>query len=174
MSIQEPGAWRGRPPEPGDRPDWRDDGDPGFGDNDPPPDPVRHNGVGTAALILGVLALVFSWTALGGIVLGVVALILGIVGRVRVRRGIADNPRSATVGIVLGIIGIVIAVVLVVVFVRAIDSPRGRQLVTCFSSAQQAADSSAAVNRCLSQYRDAGSPGRISSIVVVRAEVRGG
>src|ERR1700722_4273019 len=68
-----------------------------------------RNGVGTAALVLGILAIVLSWTVLGGIVLGVLAVIFGIVGRGRANRGEATNRGSATAGIVTGVIGVVLA-----------------------------------------------------------------
>ena len=62
----------------------------------PPPQPYSgftpppigpKNGLGIAALIIAIIGLVFCWTVFGGIVLGVVALIIGFVARGRVKRG---------------------------------------------------------------------------------------
>ncbi|HYI61385.1 MAG TPA: DUF4190 domain-containing protein, partial [Acidimicrobiales bacterium] len=55
-------------------------------------------------------ALVTSFFLIGG-VLGLVAIILGIVGLVRVRRGQATNSGMAIAGIVTGALAILIAVV---------------------------------------------------------------
>ena len=52
----------------------------------------KRNGLGTAALVMGILA-VFpgTCTVIFGIVLGIVAVILGFLARGRVTRGEADN-----------------------------------------------------------------------------------
>jgi hypothetical protein len=57
----------------------------GAGYGAPPTRP--RNGFGIAALILGLLALLASWTVLGGIVFGVLALIFGLLGQARAKRG---------------------------------------------------------------------------------------
>ncbi|HEX3908505.1 MAG TPA: DUF4190 domain-containing protein [Mycobacteriales bacterium] len=74
-----------------------------------------RNGIGTTALVLGILALITSWTVVGGIVLGLLAIILGAVGRGRAKRGEATNGGSAVAGLILGVVSIIIAVVLVAV-----------------------------------------------------------
>ena len=124
-----------------------------FGRTDPPAGPRYRNTVGTLALIVGVLSLVVSWTVVGGIVLGATAVVLGLVGRARVRRGVAANRGTAIAGIVTGAVSIVLAVVLIVLLIRGFDSPRGRTLLNCVSSAR---GDEAAVNRCLDAYRSAG------------------
>jgi len=75
------------------------------------PDPPQ-NQYGVASLILGISALVTSW-ALIGIVLGVVAVLTGDIGRRRVARGEATNPRAAIAGIVLGALAIVAGIIAV-------------------------------------------------------------
>src|SRR5665213_3215703 len=52
-----------------------------------------RNGLGTTALVLGVIAVVLSWTVVGGIILGVLAVVFGIVGRGRAKRGEATNRK---------------------------------------------------------------------------------
>ena len=42
----------------------------------------------TAALVLGILALVTSFTVFGGVVLGLLAIILGVIGLRRANRGL--------------------------------------------------------------------------------------
>jgi heme/copper-type cytochrome/quinol oxidase subunit 2 len=72
-----------------------------------------RNGTGTAALVIGIIALITCWTVIGGIVLGLLALVLGIVGRGRARRGEATNGGSAIAGVVLGLVSIIVAVVII-------------------------------------------------------------
>jgi uncharacterized membrane protein len=74
-----------------------------------------RNGLGVAALVLGIIALVTCWTVIGGVVLGVLAVVFGAIGRGRANRGEATNGGAAVAGLVTGLLGIVLAVVLVVV-----------------------------------------------------------
>ncbi|MFE3741919.1 DUF4190 domain-containing protein [Streptomyces sp. NPDC059134] len=63
------------------------------------------NGMGITALVLGILAVVtFCFWGIG-IILGVLALIFGFVGRGRAQRGEANNAGMALAGIILGAIG---------------------------------------------------------------------
>ncbi|MFB7533224.1 DUF4190 domain-containing protein [Streptomyces sp. NPDC056178] len=71
--------------------------------------PAPANGLGIAAMVLGIIAVAgFCMWGLG-VVLGVLALIFGIIGRGRVRRNEATNGGMALAGIILGSIGIVIS-----------------------------------------------------------------
>ncbi|MGV9451337.1 DUF4190 domain-containing protein [Streptomyces sp. NPDC003635] len=70
--------------------------------------PMPSNGMGTAALVLGIIsAAVFClWPV--AIVLGVLALIFGLLGRGKVRRGEATNDGQALAGAICGAAGIVL------------------------------------------------------------------
>ena len=81
-----------------------------------PPNPPK-NGLGVASLIVGVVALAASVTLIGGVVLGLVALIIGLAARSRVRRGEATNGGVAIAGIVLGTFATVVPVIIVLVLV---------------------------------------------------------
>lgn len=74
-----------------------------------------RNGLGTAALVVGIIGVVLSWTVYGGIILGILAICFGSVGLGRVKRGEATNRSSAMAGLVLGIVAIALLAVLVVV-----------------------------------------------------------
>ena len=76
------------------------------------PQDQPHNQFGVASLLLGVVALATSW-ALIGVFFGVAAVLTGDIGRRRVARGEADNPRTAMAGIVLGAIAIVAGIIAV-------------------------------------------------------------
>ncbi|MET3803735.1 hypothetical protein ABIB25_000721 [Nakamurella sp. UYEF19] len=85
-------------------------GQPGYGGY-----PAPRNGLGTAALVLGIIGVVLSWTVYAGFVLGVLAICFGGVGLGRAKRGEATNRGSAMAGLVLGIIAVALLVVLIVI-----------------------------------------------------------
>ncbi|MFJ3586399.1 DUF4190 domain-containing protein [Streptomyces sp. NPDC090127] len=88
------------------------------------PQVAMRNGLGTAALILGIIGTVSGlipllfWLA--GI-LGVIALILGLVGRGRVKRHEADNKGVTTTGAVLGLAALILSVVGAVITFTAVS-----------------------------------------------------
>ena len=77
----------------------------------------RRNGMGTAALVIGVVALVLAalllFAPLGGL-LGLLAVLFGIVGILRANRGVADNRGQAVAGLVTGALALLIGIVLTV------------------------------------------------------------
>ncbi|MFJ8887631.1 DUF4352 domain-containing protein [Streptomyces sp. NPDC102402] len=85
--------------------------------------PAR-NGLGISALVLGIIGTVsgliplFFWLA--GI-LGLIALILGLAGRGRVKRGEATNKGVTTFGAVLGLVALILSVVGAVLTFKAVD-----------------------------------------------------
>lgn len=82
----------------------------------PAPAPPR-NGLGLAALIVGIVSLLLAIIPGVGLI-GVVAVVLGVIALVRVRRGVATNRGVSITGVVLGGLAVVAAVVwLVVIFV---------------------------------------------------------
>ncbi|MCA1221609.1 DUF4190 domain-containing protein [Streptomyces sp. 8L] len=72
-----------------------------------------RGGLGTAALVLGIIGVVLSWYWPVGLVLGVLAVVFGVVGRRRVLRGEATNAGTAKAGLVLGIVGLVLTAIFV-------------------------------------------------------------
>ncbi|MEU3740913.1 DUF4190 domain-containing protein [Streptomyces sp. NPDC032198] len=94
-------------------------GPPGYGWSAMPMAPA--NGMGVTALVLGIIsAAVFCLWPLA-IVLGILAIIFGAIGRGRARRGEATNPGQALAGIICGIAGIVLGVALLVVLIVVPD-----------------------------------------------------
>ncbi len=91
----------------------------------------------------------FSWTLVGGIVLGILAVVFGIVGRGRVKRSEADNRRVANAGIITGVVGIVLAGTFIALGVGMLNSPAGKSLQQCLKNAHGA---KAAVKQCNAQY----------------------
>ena len=65
----------------------------------------RENGMGTAALVLGILGLLCL-----GPIGSVPAIVFGRIGITRADQGLADNKSSAQWGFWLGIVGLVLSV----------------------------------------------------------------
>ncbi|WP_138902437.1 DUF4190 domain-containing protein [Streptomyces albidochromogenes] len=82
--------------------------------------PAPANGYGITAMVLGIIAVTFFCAYGLGIILGILALIFGILGRKRVQRGEATNAGMALAGIILGIIGFVLSAAFIGFIVWAI------------------------------------------------------
>jgi hypothetical protein len=80
----------------------------------PPAPPGPRNGLGVASLVVGIVALLSSWTIFGGLALGVIAATMGASARGRFRRGQATNGGVAIAGIVLGIVAAVAPIIILV------------------------------------------------------------
>ncbi|GAA2817550.1 DUF4190 domain-containing protein [Streptomyces showdoensis] len=84
-------------------------GQPGYGQ--PGWQQAPSNGMGTTSMVLGIIAVAgFCMYGLG-IVLGVLALVFGIIGLKKVNRGEATNRGMAIAGVVLGAIGTLVSAV---------------------------------------------------------------
>ncbi|OBB59323.1 DUF4190 domain-containing protein [Mycobacterium sp. 852013-51886_SCH5428379] len=105
------------------------------------------NGVGIAALIVAIIALLSVY---GGVVLGIVAVILGVIGRSRAKRGEATNGGIALAGIVLGLLSIIVAIVAIVLTVQFVQEVGGTDLYDCL---QQAGSDSEAQQECQDQFQ---------------------
>ncbi|WP_405488328.1 DUF4190 domain-containing protein [Streptomyces sp. NBC_00096] len=66
----------------------------------------KSNGFGVTALVLGIIAVVSCYL---GLLFGIPAVIFGVLGRGKARRGEADNDGMALAGIITGAVGIVIS-----------------------------------------------------------------
>ncbi|OQR59799.1 hypothetical protein B6E66_33255 [Streptomyces maremycinicus] len=68
------------------------------------------NGMGIAGMILGIISAVGFCMWPLAIVLGILGVTFGAVGRGKARRGEASNPGQALAGIICGSVGIALAV----------------------------------------------------------------
>ncbi|MFJ3307962.1 hypothetical protein ACIPSA_33725 [Streptomyces sp. NPDC086549] len=75
--------------------------------------PMPSNGMGTAGLVLGILAAICFCAWPLALVLGALGVIFGAIGRGKARRGEATNPGQSLAGIICGSVGIVLALVMV-------------------------------------------------------------
>ena len=122
-----------------------DQGGSGYGT--PPAQP--RNGFGIAALVLGLLALVLCWTIIGGVLLGLLALIFGLIGRARARRGQATNGGMSVAGLVLGVLGLLLGIGLAAFGVSLLNSPAGHDYQQCI---QQAGSDGGKLEQCLTEF----------------------
>jgi hypothetical protein len=114
-----------------------------------------QNGLGVAALVIGIIGLVLVWSVVGGIVLGILAVIIGVLARGRCKRGEADNIGVATSGIVLGILAVLVSVVFIWIWVsvgqRWYDEYGGREYMDCM---QRAGSDRVAQQECEDAFRN--------------------
>ena len=93
-----------------------------------------RNGLGIAALVLGILAVLTGLFVVGA-AFGLAAIVLGILGRGRAKRGEATNGGMALAGIVLGVLGVLLTILVVVGIASLFDSEQFANLADCLESA---------------------------------------
>jgi len=127
-------------------------GGPGqYGHGGPPAGMRPRNGLGIAALVLGILAILTSITVVGGVLFGLVAIVLGFIGRGRAKRGEATNGGMAMAGIITGIIGLLLSAALIAFGVSLVNSKAGKDLQSCLKSA---GSDQPAIQSCRNQFQN--------------------
>ncbi|MGV0625881.1 DUF4190 domain-containing protein [Mycolicibacter minnesotensis] len=103
----------------------------------PPPgfNNAPKNGAGIASLIVAIAGIVTALSVIGGVALGLVAIVLGLVGRGRAKRGEADNGGVARAGIVLGALAVVAGIGCIFVYVGIWRTAGGGDYVACMTNA---------------------------------------
>ncbi|OLZ66950.1 DUF4190 domain-containing protein [Streptomyces sp. IMTB 2501] len=82
-----------------------------------------QNGMGVAALVLGILSIcLFCLYGVVSLVLGILAVVFGIKGRRRAELGEASNHGQAQAGLIMGIIGIVLGIAVIVLLAIGITT----------------------------------------------------
>jgi hypothetical protein len=100
----------------------------GYGGSSP------RNGIGIAAMVVGIVAIFLFWIPLLGLVLAIVALVLGIVGIRKASRGEATNKGMAIAGVVTGALALLGSIFITIVFFVAVDE--FGSLFECLEQAQ--------------------------------------
>lgn len=101
-------------------------------------------------MVVAIVALVFCWTVVGGVILGFAAVILGFVARGRVKRGQATNGGIAIAGIVLGFLAIVLSLVFIPIWYSMFEDVGGMDYVDCLA---KAGSNEQAIQKCVEQFR---------------------
>ncbi|MFP4634905.1 MAG: DUF2510 domain-containing protein [Nitriliruptoraceae bacterium] len=106
-------------------PTWGQQPAPAAGGGQPPATgQSASSGLAVAALIIGILSLLVGlipFIGLLGVVGGIIALILGLVGRSKAKRGQASGGGMALAGAVIGVIGMLVAIGITVFAVTGIQ-----------------------------------------------------
>ena len=110
-----------------------------------------RNQLGTGALVLAMLALLFSWSIVGGVIGGLVAVVLGFAGRSRAARGEADNGPIANAGIGLGALAVVVGVAFVPIWIGFFTEAGMGDYVRCM---EQAGTDRTAQTQCENTFRE--------------------
>ncbi len=118
--------------------------------NYPAAPPVIRNGLGVAALVVAIIGLLGSFSVAGGIIMGIAAVILGFLGRNRVRRGEADNGGVALAGIVLGVLAIIAGLFFIAIWVGMFKEVGAGGYFECL---QQAGQDRTQVQECADEFR---------------------
>ncbi|MFF4533989.1 DUF4190 domain-containing protein [Streptomyces sp. NPDC001407] len=82
------------------------------------PVPSAGNGLGVAALVLGIIGTVLSPTVFLGVILGILAIIFGGIGRSKVSNGEADNGGQSLAGLILGGVGLLASVLMLIFYIN--------------------------------------------------------
>lgn len=138
----DPAAYPDRPPA----------GPPGWPQGGAPTTPPR-NGIGIAALVLGILAVLTFWLFIGGL-FGLLAIVLGAIGISRVSKGVATNRGVSISGLVLGILGVLgtIAMIALVAFGFSVfQQVDDGQFASCM---QRAGSDQSAMAQCQQELQD--------------------
>lgn len=87
------------------------------------------------ALVLGIVALLSFWTVIGGIVLGLLALVFGIIGARKARGGRAPYGKMAVIGAVLGTLGLIASGVILAIGASILNSDEYKDFDDCIQHA---------------------------------------
>ena len=138
------------PPQPGPYPGGYLPPPPYYG---PTPPMQLKNGLGITSLVLAIIGLLSFWVPvvnIVSIVLGLVAIVIGFLGRGRVKRGTANNGGVAIAGIVLGALAIIVAVAFIALWATVWKDAGGGDYISCM---QKAGSDYVQQQRCADQFR---------------------
>jgi hypothetical protein len=127
----------------------------------PPPTPQPYagysvppigprNGLGIAALVIAIIALVLCASVVLGVILGIVAVVIGFAARGRVKRGEANNGGVAIAGIVLGFVAIVASLAFIAIWWAVFREVGGQDYLDCIT---KAGNDATKVQQCADQFR---------------------
>ncbi|MWA08488.1 DUF4190 domain-containing protein [Streptomyces sp. BA2] len=110
---------------------------PGDYDQPPPRTDVRpnNNSLAIAALVLGILAILLFWTVIGGVLLGLLAVIFGIIGARKARGGRAPYGKMSIIGAVLGGLGLIASAVIIAIGASILNSDEYKNFDDCVKHA---------------------------------------
>jgi hypothetical protein len=111
------------------------------------------NVLGLTSLVLAIVGLLSVWVPvvnIASIVLGLVAIVIGIIGRRRVKRGIANNGGMAIAGIVLGTLAVIVGLAFIALWATVWKDAGGGDYIDCM---QKAGSDRYQQRHCADQFR---------------------
>ncbi|MER5258090.1 DUF4190 domain-containing protein [Streptomyces sp. NPDC002855] len=96
----------------------------------------RSNGLAIAALVLGIAAILLFWTVIGGALLGLLAVILGIIGARKARGGRAPHGMMSIIGAILGALGLIASGVIIAIGASILNSDEFDNFDDCVKQAK--------------------------------------
>ncbi len=118
----------------------------GYGQQPGYPPAKQGSGLAIAALVVGILAVLSGITVLGGILLGLVAIVLGAIASSKAKKGTGGGRGMAIAGIVLGVLGLVIAGAIIALGVSIFGDIN--------SCVDDAGGDQAAINQCEKDFNE--------------------
>jgi hypothetical protein len=100
---------------------------------------------------LAIIALLGVWSVVGGIILGLVAVVLGFVAWGRVKRGTANNGGVAIAGIVLGTLAVIVGLAFIGIWMALWKDVGGGDYISCM---QKAGSDQVKPQQCADQFRE--------------------
>ncbi|MER8223610.1 DUF4190 domain-containing protein [Streptomyces sp. NPDC094143] len=100
----------------------------------------RRNGFGIAALVLGLIGIATFWTVIGGAALGLLAVIFGVLGYRRKRRGLATNGVMAIIGAIFGALALIASAIVLAAGVAVFNSDEFKNYSDCIKHADTQAE----------------------------------
>ena len=80
--------------------------------------PKASNGMATASLVLGIVSIVFSFFWPISVICGILAIVLGIVAKGKIKADInMGGSGAATGGLITGVIGIILSVIFIAIVI---------------------------------------------------------
>ena len=101
-------------------------------------------------MVIAIVGLLFVWSVVGGVILGIVAVAIGFAARGRVKRGEANNGGVAIAGIVLGILGIIGGLAFIAIWVGVFNQVGGGTYVDCVKNA---GNDQTKIQQCADQFK---------------------
>lgn len=150
------------PPQPPPAPQYPYPYPPGqYGGGYPPPPPQPYagyapppagprNGLGIASLVIAIVALMSSFSVVGGVILGIVAVILGFIARSRVRSGEANNGGIALAGIILGFVAMIAGLAFIAIWFGFSKEVGVTDYIDCVQNAGQ---DQTKIEQCADQFK---------------------
>lgn len=109
-----------------------------------------RNGMGIAALVAAIIGVVTSFTVIGGVLLGLTAVVVGVLARGRVKRGEADNGAVAMAGVIVGAAALVLGIAFAALWIGMFQKLGAADYFDCVERAGRDQNQ---IDQCIEDFR---------------------